>query len=297
MDFLHTILHYSLTIIPAFLLALLVSAVIVEFLPDKLYERILSSNNFLLIVAASVLGALIPICTCGMIPLASKLHKKGASWLFVISFLTAGNASSITALLLTLILGIGITLFRFVFAVIFGILVAYIFVLLFKPKSLLKEDCSTDLKQGSPVKRITSEFVSLSKSFGPWVLMAVLIASVISLYLHPVYVVNFAGVKNFFAPFLFSVIGFPFYFCAGADIPISSALVHKHAGLGSIFSFMTTAGGVNLTSLLVYQKWIGLKSSIIYLLISVIVSGCLGLIVNFAFLPLAPIDSSLNQNF
>ena len=289
--FIELVLHYSISIIPSFLVALFVSALIVEFLPDNIYDKILNQNNFLFVVISSIIGALIPICTCGMIPLASKLHKKGTSWLLVISFLTAGNASSLTALFMTFVLGVEITFGRFVFAVIFGILVSYIFVLLFKPQSFLEEEiCHEENLSMSKAKKITLEFVSLIKSFGPWVITAIFIAAFISLFLHPILVLQFGGVGNTFAPFLFSVIGFPFYFCAGADIPISSAFLEKGAGLGSVLAFMTASPGVNFTSLLIYQKWIGLKSSIIYMIISVIVCGLLGLIVNLIVLPLTPYE-------
>jgi len=288
-DFLQLLLHYGITIIPAFLVALLISAILVEFIPDWVYERILGSNQFLFILLASFVGALIPICTCGMIPLAGKLHKKGASWLIVVAFLTAGNASSITSLIMTLVMGTGITFGRFIFAVVFGLLVSYIFVLIFKPKSLLSENGGhSDNITLSKKEKITNEFVILVKNFGPWVIAAVLIAAFISLFLSYEFVVSFAGVGNTFAPFVFGVVGFPFYFCAGADIPISSALLAKGAGLGSILSFMTASPGVNLTTLLIYQKWLGLKNSIIYLIISVLICGTLGMIVNFFMLPISP---------
>lgn len=290
-SFIELVFHYSISIIPPFLFALFISALIVEFLPDSIYEKVLSKNNFVFIVISSILGALIPVCTCGMIPLASKLHKKGASWLVVISFLTAGNASSLTALFMTFVLGAGVVFGRFMFAVIFGILVAYIFVLLFKPKSFLQEEyCHEKSTSVSKTEKIKNEFISLIKSFGPWVIVAIFIAAFISLFLHPIVILQFGGVGNMFSPFLFSLIGFPFYFCAGADIPISSAFIEKGAGLGSVLAFMTASPGVNLVSFLVYQKWIGFKSSIIYMIVSIIVCGILGLIVNLVMLPLVPYE-------
>lgn len=273
---------YSADIIPPFLLALLVSAVLAEILPDDHFEKILRRKTITYVLFASITGALIPLCTCGMIPLASKLQKRGASWLMVVSFLTAGNASSITALFMTLVLGLKITILRFVFSVLFGIIVAYIFVLFFKPQEAFNEmplPLETT-KSSSKIKQIIREFTELVISFGPWVLAAIFIATIMSLYLKPVDVVNIAGINNTASPFLLAISGFPFYFCAGTDIPISKALLEKGASLGSILSFMTAAPGVNLTSLLIYQKWLGIKNSTIYLAISALVAGALGLGLN-----------------
>ena len=279
-SFIKLFLHYSSGLIPAFLFALLISAILAEILPDSFFEKALGSNNFISILLVSVIGALIPLCTCGMIPLANKLQKKGASWLMVISFLTAGNASSITALILTFVLGAKIALLRFLFAVIFGTLVAYIFVFFFKP-AISNQISEIEICHDKPRhKKIISEFISLLFSFGPWVLVSIIIASLISLFLKPAYVIEFAGTGNTLSPFLLSVSGFPFYFCGGVDIPISKALLEKGASLGSVLAFMNASPGVNLTSLLIYQKWLGIKNAMIYLVISFLVCGALGLVIN-----------------
>lgn len=282
-NFLELLLHNSQDLLPTFLFALLISAILSEIIPESFFEKILSSNHFIPVFLASIIGALIPLCTCGMIPLATKFQKKGASWLIIISFLTAGNASSISALMLTLVLGTRIALYRFLFSIIFGILAAYIFVLFFKPRNksgAIKNDHSDACHSKPLLQRITSDFVSLITSFGPWVLISIIIASFISLFFSTNVITRFAGTGNILSPFLLSISGFPFYFCAGSDIPISKALLEKGASLGSILAFMNAAPGVNLTSFLVYQKWLGIKNAIAYLMISFLVCGFLGLIFN-----------------
>ncbi|MBI3591456.1 MAG: permease [Candidatus Melainabacteria bacterium] len=284
-DFIKLLLDYVTSIIPAFLFALLISAILAETIPESFFEKVLSLKGIVFVFLSSVIGALIPLCTCGMIPLASKMQKKGASWLIVISFLTAGNASSITALFMTLVLGIKITLFRFLFSVIFGILVAYIFVLLFKPTSKLPSANQNNVEAlhiKPLLQKIINEFFGLLVCFGPWVLAAFAIGAIIALYIKPEHILEFAGIKNLASPFLLAVSGFPFYFCAGTDIPISKALIEKGASFGGILAFMTGSPSINLTSLIIYQKWLGIKNSFIYLAICVLVCGVMGLIANLA---------------
>lgn len=282
-DFIKLLLDYSIDIIPPFLAAILISAILSEVLPEDIFEKILDSNSVIYVLFASITGALIPLCTCGMIPLASKLQKKGTSWLIIISFLTAGNASSITALIMTLVLGLKITLERFLFAVAFGVIVSYIFVLFFKPVETLHATSLHTAKTNGNLslsKKITKEFLGLFFSFGIWILAAIFIASLISLFLKPHDVLMYTGAKNIMSPFLLLISGFPFYFCAGADIPISKALLEKGANIGSVLAFMTASPGVNLTSLLIYQKWLGIKNAAIYLVISALVCGAMGLMIN-----------------
>ena len=293
-DFTKLLLDYSICILPAFVFAILISAVLAELIPDSFIERILNKNGFLYILLASILGALIPLCSCGMIPLASKLQKKGASWLITLSFLTSGNASSITTLILTLILGFKIAFIRFFISVVLGVLVAYLFVFITKPEISAQNTLSNNKQKicnnQNLFTRAKKEFIDLMKSFGPWVFAAIFIAALIAICLKPEQVIKFAGVENFFSPFIFACIGFPFYFCGGSDIPIAKALLEKGASLGSIIAFMVASPGINLTSCLVYQKWLGRNQAIIYLLISAIVCGVAGLVINFFILPLTPFE-------
>ncbi len=282
-DFIRVVLDNSRCIIPTFLVAILISAVLTETLPQKFFEKILGHKNLFFVFLASFFGALIPLCTCGMIPLASKLQKKGASWLIVVSFLTAGNASSITALFMTGVLGLKITILRFLFAVIFGIFVSYVFVLIFKPVPSISDDekhCVEALHAMSLPIKIFREFKGLLFCFGLWILAAIVLGTIISLYVRASDIIKIVGVNNIFSPFILLLSSFPFYFCAGSDIPISKSLIEKGAGLGSVLAFMTASPGVNFTSFMVYQKWLGIKNAVVYLIISILVCGGMGIVVN-----------------
>ena len=201
-DFIKLLIEYSYAVIPGFLFALLISAVLTEAINQDFFEKVLGSKKVISVFMSRIVGALLPLCTCGMIPLASKIQQKGASWLTTLSFLTAGNACSITALILTFVLGLKITLLRFLFAVIYGVAVSYIFVLFFKPKSRLKNYVKEELHSGEIYKRIIKEFKELIFSYGPWVLCAIFVAAVISKFLSVEYVARLLGNENLYSPFL-----------------------------------------------------------------------------------------------
>jgi len=197
-------------------------------------------------------------------------------------------------LILTLVLGFKITFIRFFVSIILGITTAYLFVYITKSK-VSTQNMSSENKQNNCddhklFTRVKKEFTGLLIGFGPWVFTAIFIASVISVALKPEQVIKLAGVENFFSPFIFALIGFPFYFCGGSDIPVAKALIEKGASLGSITSFMVASPGINFTSFLVYQKWLGRNRAIIYLLISAAVCGAIGLGINFLILPLTPYE-------
>src|SRR5436309_14678379 len=88
-------------IVPLFLLALLVGALIEEFVSESFFARFMTGRNPGTMLLGSVVGALIPLCTCGMVPLAVALRRRGGDLKHTFGFLTAGAAVSIPVLLLT----------------------------------------------------------------------------------------------------------------------------------------------------------------------------------------------------
>lgn len=285
--------HLLLELIPVFLLAIVASSLLDHYLPDSYINKLSNiKNKSLGIYISAFVGSLIPICTCGMIPLTIKLHQKGLDWRYLCSFLVAGNACSITALILTSAMGMEITLIRFFASIVFGVFVTNILVLFSKTKKDFKLDllvkqshcCDSEHEKPSLLEKVTSDMIEISKNFLPWILLAVLIATL----MHEL--VNFDTdslaklliTNEVFSPFLASVVGFPFYFCAGADVPISAELLKNGVTTGTLISFMLAAPGVNLTSFLVYKKAIDTKQAALLIAVSILVAFALGLIINLS---------------
>src|SRR5678816_2773462 len=100
-SYLRVLLDSSLDILPLFLLAIFVGAFIEEFVSERFIVRFLTGRNPGTMALAAVVGALIPLCTCGMVPLAVALRRRGGDVKHIFCFLTSGAAVSIPVLLLT----------------------------------------------------------------------------------------------------------------------------------------------------------------------------------------------------
>src|SRR5512144_1690541 len=100
-SYFRVLLESSLDIIPLFLLALFLGALIEEFVSERFIARFLTGRNPGTMLLAAIVGALIPLCTCGMVPLAVALRRRGGDVKHIFCFLTAGAAVSIPVLLLT----------------------------------------------------------------------------------------------------------------------------------------------------------------------------------------------------
>src|SRR5258705_1778724 len=113
-------------IVPLFLLALLVGALVEEFVSEQFIARFLTGKNPGTMALVAVVGALIPLCTCGMVPLAVALRRRGGDLKHTFAFLTAGAAVSIPVLLLTWkLIGIIWLVVRLLASVALGLLAGY----------------------------------------------------------------------------------------------------------------------------------------------------------------------------
>lgn len=288
-------LHLLQEILPVFLLAIVASSLIDKFLPDDFIPKFTAKHNeFFAILNASIIGALIPLCTCGMIPLASKLHQKGLGWKPLTAFLVAGNACSIPTVILTASVNYKLAIVRLIASIIFGVFTAQILACFtsknfkfemigIKHEDHTEQDCCHHNHKRSIIQEIFSDLRQMLQDFLPWILVAVLIAALIHHYFSTSEIIRLLVLEPstyFISPILASLIGFPFYFCAGSDVPLSSEFILMGLPFGTIISFMLASPGVNLTSLLVYQKAIGFKQASLLLLASIVCSSIIGIILN-----------------
>ena len=87
--FVTTLAGLAFETIPFLLMGTLLSAIIQSFVPDRALRRIFPKNRYLSILAALVVGAFVPICECGTVPLARRLRQKGLPLSTAVAFLLA----------------------------------------------------------------------------------------------------------------------------------------------------------------------------------------------------------------
>jgi hypothetical protein len=230
-----------------------------------------------------------------MIPLALKLHQKGLNWKPLAAFLISGNACSIPTIILTASIDYKLALIRLLASIVFGVITSYLLGFVAKKNFQFKitgiahsheqeqDDCCHHEHKESLFTQITNDIKQMLKDFLPWIIVAVIIAALVDHYISSndlIKSVLLDPTLAILSPFLASLVGFPFYFCAGADVPLSREFAEIGLPLGTIISFMLASPGINATSLLVYQKAIGLKQASLVILASILCSSIIGIILN-----------------
>lgn len=88
-EFLHNLLELSLEAAPWLVLGLVIGGLIKAWIPTQFVESQLNGKGFLPVFKASILGAPLPLCSCGVIPAALGLRHAGASKPATVSFLVS----------------------------------------------------------------------------------------------------------------------------------------------------------------------------------------------------------------
>jgi len=291
-------LDSAVEIVPLFLVALLVGALIEEFVSQRFIARFLTGKNPGTMFLAAVVGALIPLCTCGMVPLAVALRRRGGDLKHTFGFLTAGAAVSIPVLLLTWKL-IGATWLgvRLLASVALGLLAGYasVFVLRGADARSLEPVAGRDesaamygdtlgLKPVGVTSRLRSVwgcFLGQLREYAPWVLVSLGLAAVVDVLVPGHWVHILYGQRTTVGSLLASISGIPFYFCSGAELPLVKELLSKGMGFGPATAMMLAVPIVNIPTLGVVGKWIGPRAALAYLALIVAGSTLLGVVAGF----------------
>jgi uncharacterized protein len=302
-------LDASMEIVPLFLVALILGAILEEFVSNRTIERFLTGRHPATMLVASTTGALIPLCTCGMVPLAVSLRRRGSDLKHTFAFLTAGAAVSVPVLLLTWkVLGPRWMVVRLVTSVLYGLFVGYLAVRVLRsvkersadpvpqgpiqgpmvppadPSDAERTLLATKIRTRSRLGRVVRRFRGQLLEYGPWVLVSLVLAAIVDVLVprHVVHVLY--GQKTLAGSFLASLTGVPFYFCSGAELPLVDQLLTKGMGRGPGTAMLLAVPIVNLLTFGVVSRWLGAKGAILYLGLCVAGSTLIGALTGWIWM-------------
>jgi len=273
----------ALEIGPLFLLALFLGALLEEFVSNRTIERFLTGHRPATMFIASTTGALIPLCTCGMVPLAVSLRRRGSDIKHTFAFLTAGAAVSVPVLLLTWkILGPRWMAVRLLTSVLYGLLVGYVAIPALRDVAAKSAEPAAPTSASPPPDEGVVEIRTRSRTaqvwrrcrgqireYAPWVVVSLALAAVIDVIV-PKHVVSILyGQRTAAGSLLAALTGVPFYFCSGAELPLVRELLEKGMGPGPGVSMLLAAPIVNILTFGVVSRWLSPSGAFRYLALCV----------------------------
>jgi uncharacterized protein len=283
---------------PYLLFGFLFAGLLHVFVSLDWIARHLGKSSFGSVVKAVILGIPLPLCSCGVIPAAIALRKKGASRGATISFLIATPITGVDSILATYsLLGLFFTIFRIVAASIAAFVAGVLSNILIRHEHvdvagepIPEESCphcrSSEPSRGDAAKggnRLMElfhyAFVELLGDIWKWLVFGILIGGLISYLLPGDFIHQYLGM-GWLSMIVMLIIGIPMYVCSTGSIPIAASLMLKGLSPGAALVFLLAGPATNAVTITVVARELGKKAATLYVLTIAVMSVLAGALLN-----------------
>jgi len=276
---------------PYLLFGFFVAGTLSVFISPKTIENHFGGKGILPIIKAALFGIPLPLCSCGVIPVAASLGKHGASRSAVVTFLLATPQTGVDSILVTFsLLGPVLAVLRPIGALMSSVL-GGILVMIFDSKKPLKNHvtpkceascCSETNKHGKLYNLFHYGFITLAGDLSKSLFAGLFIAAMISVFVPPTFFSSFLK-PGWMSMLTMMILGIPVYVCATASVPIAVALIAKGISPGAALVFLMTGPATNAATFTTVWSVIGKRATLLYLITIAGSALGLGLLVDWLF--------------
>lgn len=319
--FLENFIEVSLEAAPWLLFGLIAAGLIKVWIPESFMKRVLGGKGTWPVIKGAIVGAPLPLCSCGVLPAAIGLRRSGASDGATLSFLVATPETGVDSIGVSyVLLGPFMTVVRVIAAVMSPIITGMLAVLVLgREKQIIPEGesvssccssgCSSEpepiievassccssgscaIENTSSENETESKFWSRNISGLKYALSD--IWDDISYWL--LFGVAMAAVLATFFPdqalaewgsglpamILMLLVGIPMYICATASTPLAAGLLIAGISPGTVLVLLLAGPATNMATIAILFKEMGRNTVIVYLIGISISSIGFGLLTDY----------------
>lgn len=288
---------------PWLILGFVIAGGIKAFLQKDFLLVHMGGHGLLTTIKAALIGAPLPLCSCGVVPAALGLRQSGASKNATVAFLIATPETGVDSVLFTnALMGPLMAIIRPIAAVFSAVLAG---VLVGKDDEIqeskiypsscceseaVKEsesccskteaklddkkggcDSGENTKSSDQTLGLTRKlkeglifsFDKMLRDIVNWLVLGLIIAAVMQTFLSPEFFAQYG--QGFSAMVVMALIGVPMYVCATASTPIAAGFLLSGLSPGAVLVFMLVGPATNIGTLMIIKNELGLRSIVAYL--------------------------------
>ena len=238
-------------------------------------ERHLGGGGFGPVWKASLFGVPLPLCSCGVIPVAASLRQHGASRAATSAFLLSTPQTGVDSILVTwTLLGPLFAVFRPVAALATGLLGGGLVQGLDPDPHQVAQDGKAlagagrvERPQGVRAKsRAALDYglVTLPGDIARALLVGIVIAGILAAVVPPDFLSGYLG-RGALSIALMMIVGIPIYVCATASVPLAASFIFMGATPGAALAFLIAGPATNAATVTTIGKVLGRRTMMIYL--------------------------------
>lgn len=272
---------------PYILLGFILAGVLHVFVRPSTMVRHLSGRGAKPVIKAALLGVPLPLCSCGVLPTAVSLRRRGASNAASTSFLIATPQTGVDSIAATYsLLGLPFAVIRPLAALV-GAFVGGMAVDRFDASSQTTA-CNVDKVADEPVpatfvgkliEAVRYGLVDMVASVGKWLVIGLVVAALITVAVPDSL---FTGLADYplLAMLAVVAVAVPMYVCATGSIPIALSLMAKGLSPGIAFVMLMAGPAANFASIMILGRTLGRRATAIYVASVVVTAIAFGLAID-----------------
>ena len=266
--------HLILDTSPMLLFGFTVSAALQAYgkgIPQRWLE---SGGSFKQALRGAGIGAPIPVCSCGVLPLAGALRNRKAGAAFVVAFLIATPELGVETVALTVqFLGWEFAVIRVVAALGVAVLAALVVAkvsasataggLAGAPAAEVHDHCCDD-EEATAAPGFWARFVAaldeLVRHVGPWTILGLVAAAYVEAMVSPdsMAALGSSGLDIL----VVTIVSIPSYVCAGSATPLAATLLAKGLSPGAVLAGLLLGPATNLATLGFLRSAYGMRATL-----------------------------------
>ena len=288
------------------MISFIIAGLLHNLISPERFQKSLGNRKLSSLLKSTVSGMLLPICSCGVIPIGISMYYSGAYLGPVLAFMTSTPIINPIAVVLCLgLLGPKITLIYvisgFVIPMIVGTLGNYLSGdELYIPG--IGEDEGIQLEEeeltvGQKIKEgMKWSFSELALTISKYVILGMFMAGLIMTVFPQDLIQKYLGNPGVLSLANVSILACVMYVCAVGHIPFIAALVASGASPGIAITFLIAGAATNLPELISMYKVIGKRTVAIYSLTLTTCSLIVGYFTNYMLAGTTVTEGPLSRN-
>jgi len=288
-----------------------------------------NSKKTLSYLIASISGAILAVCSCSVLPMFASIRKKGAGIGPAVTFLFAGPAINILAIIFTFnLIGVDIGFVRVIGAIILSIIIGIIMYVLYNKNEEVDANAAMFNIQDDDARKVWQNILffalliavlisgvshpittlifavglavvlflyftkeeliewceatfELAKKIVPLFIVGVFLAGVIEELIPPEFMVKFVGNNSYLANATAAIFGAFMYFATLTEVPIVNSFMALGMMKGPATALLLAGPSLSLPNMIVISKVMGLKKTITYVGLVVVMSAFIGMMAGY----------------
>lgn len=282
---------------PWLLLGLLAAGLIKAWVPENTIKRWLGTGTLAPILRAALLGAPLPLCSCGVLPAAIGLKRAGASQGSTVAFMISTPETGVDSIAISYaLLGPFMAASRPIAAIFSAVFTGLLAAAVTRRSgeqtdtppgtcagSCCGNSCATvslPVSAGEKTRQgLRHAFTDILDDIAGWLALGLLIAGLMTSFVPADALADLSG--GLPVMLIMLIVGIPMYICATASTPLATAFLLAGMSPGTVLVFLLAGPATNIATLGVVRREFGLGILVAYLTGITASSLAFGLLTDF----------------